>query len=658
MRHLLIFFCLFFIINSVKPDEVDSLIRLLPNISDQAEKSKILNDICLKMVYANPDSAMHFGEEALSIGKQLGDNEIIGKSFNRIGIVYDVENNWDAALIYYDSALMYATRAKDSITIASAYNNIGLVYWNKSYYDRAVENFFISLKIFEELGIKRGVANTYNNIGLILMEQGRDSAALDYQFRGLAIRKEIGDEYGINDSWLNIALLFYSTRVYDSSAFYYRQTIPFFQETENHYALGSAFNGLAMVLDAQKLWDSALVYYDKAVQEHLSVQNNYKAASSLLNKAATYREMKSQDRELATLIEAQKLVDDESSIRVRSKILFQLAEIYYDRGLYKNAANLYLEHKAIRDSLYDVDRDEKIEQIKVQYETERREKELLREKAENERLAKEKALAEIRVYNRNKWIIGISSISAIAILLVLVLNQQKKRKIQSEKDAAIIAEREKGIKAVFDAQEEERQRIAKDLHDGVGQQISAIKLHLQNVAKDITGTMKEFKPDLDKIGKMVTETGSEIRSISHQMMPRALTELGLVAALEDMVEKSFTYSEMECSFEHHGLKDRLPGNVEIGLYRIAQELINNIIKHSNAKRVEMQLMKTNRYIILIVQDDGKGIKSVKGSGGIGMLNINNRLRTINGELNLESDTGRGTTATIRIGLNENGTKTI
>ncbi|MBN2174746.1 MAG: tetratricopeptide repeat protein [Bacteroidales bacterium] len=613
-----------------------------------------MNDICLKMVYSDPDSALFFGKEALAIGIEENDDEIIGKSYNRIGIVYDVENIWDTALVFYDSALFYAERAKDSITIASAYNNIGLVYWNKSYYDKAVENFFVSLKIFEKLGIRRGVANIYNNIGLILMEQKRDSAALDYQFRGLRIREEIGDAFGINDSRLNIALLYWSTKVYDSSAIYYKRAIPFYLNTKNHYALGTAYNGLAMVFDSEKKYDSALIYFDKAISEHLQVQNYYKAASSLLNKAATYRDMNLQPKELETLLKAKDLVKEESSNRVRSKILFQLAQIYYELGQYKEASKLYLEHKVISDSLYDVNRDEKIEQIKVQYETERREKELLREKAENERLAKEKALAEIRVYNRNKWIIGISSVSAILILVVLFMNQRKKRKIQSEKDAAIIDEREKGIKAVFDAQEEERQRIAKDLHDGVGQQISAIKIHLQTISKNILEKTKEFEPELNKIDKMVTDTGTEIRSISHQMMPRALTELGLVAALEDMIEKSFTYSGMECTFEHHGLKERLPSNVEIGLYRIAQELVNNIIKHAGAKKVDVQLMKTNLHCILVVQDDGQGFGQTGKAKGIGMMNINNRLRTINGELNMESDEGHGTTATIRIALQKNG----
>jgi len=647
---LLVVFYFIILFCSAWQNKIDSLINTLPSITDKYEKSKTLNDICLKLVYIDPDSALKFGQRALEIGKEKNDNLIKGKSFNRIGIVYDVKNVWDSALIFYDSALLCAVKSNDSITIASAYNNIGLVYWNKSLYDKAIDNFFKSLKLFKKLGKKRGVANTYNNIGLILMEQGRDSAALQYQFDGLKIRKEIEDEYGINDSRINIALLYWSLKKYDSSAYYYKKAIPFYIKTDNHYALGTAFNGLAMVFEDINKPDSSLFYYNKAINEHLEVQNFYKAPTSLLNKAHVYNQSGDVENELITLLKAKTLVDGESSMRIRSKILFQLAELYNKKGQYKKASELYLEFKAIDDSLYIVDRDEKIDQIKVKYETEKKEKALLKEKAENERLQKEKALTEIRLYSRNKWIIGIISASLILIFFILFISQRNKRKAQAEKDSVIISEREKGLKAVFNAQEEERKRIAKDLHDGIGQQISAIKMYFQNLSKGIIETKPELKEDILKVEKMITDTGADVRTISHQMMPKALTELGLVDALEDLLENSFFKTNVKYSFENFGLKKRLPSNIEIALYRIAQELFNNIIKHSGAKKVDVQLMKMEKHCILIVQDDGLGIPESETSDGIGMLNINNRLSTINGNLNMDSGKGEGTTATIRIAL--------
>lgn len=628
----------------------DSLIRRLPDIVNNAEKADVLNEICLKLVYMNPDSALLFGNQALLIGRKANDDKILGNSYNRIGIVYDVKNIWDTALMYYDSALLHSKRVYDSITIASAYNNIGLVYWNKSMLDKAIQNFFNSLKLFEKLGKKKGVANTFNNIGLIMMEQNRNTEALVYQMKGLKIREELKDDSGINDSRLNIAINLWEQENYDSSATYFKKAIPFYQSTSNHYALGTAYNGLAMVLMSVNEYDSSLLYFDKAIQEHLSVENNSKAASSLLNKATLFNALGQIDNELNTLLKARSLLSDGSSLKVLWKTLFQLAEVYRRKGQYKLAAELYQEAYYTKDSVFTLERDEKIEQIKVQYETEKKEKELLFEKAENERLQKEKAESEIKIYNRNKWIIGLGSVSLIVILFILFILQRNKRKAQAEKDAAIIREREYGLSAVFNAQEDERKRIAKDLHDGIGQQLSAIKLNFHNVCESVKSVKPEIVADLLKVEKMIAETGSEVRSISHQMMPRALTELGLVDAMDDLIVNSFGKTNIKFSYDHFGLSERLPSNIEIALYRIAQELFNNIIKHAGASGVDVQLMKRENYCILIVQDDGKGIPQTGSSEGIGMININNRLSTINGDLNMDTGEGIGTTATIRIAL--------
>jgi signal transduction histidine kinase len=150
---------------------------------------------------------------------------------------------------------------------------------------------------------------------------------------------------------------------------------------------------------------------------------------------------------------------------------------------------------------------------------------------------------------------------------------------------------------------------------------------------------------------IITDIGEEVRNISHQMMPRALQELGLVAAVEDMLEKSLHPSPIKYKFEHFGLTKRLAEDVEIAIYRISQELINNIIKHSEAEMVGVQLIRRKDFLFLVVEDNGKGVAKGKAKGdGIGMLTIQNRLNIINGELEFNSAEGEGTSATIRVRL--------
>jgi signal transduction histidine kinase len=132
------------------------------------------------------------------------------------------------------------------------------------------------------------------------------------------------------------------------------------------------------------------------------------------------------------------------------------------------------------------------------------------------------------------------------------------------------------------------------------------------------------------------------------MMPRILQEEGLVPAIYDMLEKSFKFSQVEWAFEQFGLNERYPERLEISLFRICQELINNIIKHSEANKVHIQLIQNQGYIILFVEDNGRGFTSEKRDKGIGLLNIATRLKNLRGEFTMEPSPESGLTATVRI----------
>lgn len=637
--------------NILSQTPLDSLINSLEHTDDQKVKSNNLNTICLKLVYSYPDSALNYGLESLNIGYKINDNTIKAKAYNRIGIVFDVVNKWDTALIYYDSALRYSKLAGDSITIASALNNIGLVYWNQSVYDQAIENFMASLKLFEILGKDIGVANTYNNIALIYGEQNRNQESLQYHFKSLKKRQEIKNESGTNDSWLNIATIYYGLLKMDSANYYYQKVLPYFEKQANSYALGVCYNGLGEVNRVWKNKNLSASYFGKSVDEHLKVHNYYKAASSLIGLAKLYQSFHDYPKALETLNRASEILNISSSLRIEVRVHQMLAEVYEAIKDFEKASIFYKKYIELNDSLYQIDRDEAIEEIMVAYETEKKEQQLQKEHLKNNLLEKENDLVQIRLSNRNKWLFAVISFALAVIFFLLFLNQKKLHKKQAEKDQAIIEERERGIKAVIQAQEEERARIAKDLHDGIGQQMSAIKMMFNTIENELSQVSDQIAEKLKTIHHTITNTANEIRALSHQMMPKSLTELGLLLALEDLLENSFSSSTIKYSFEHSGMEERLPKKVELALYRIAQELINNISKHSQAKNIDAQLIKTKSYCMFIMHDDGIGISTNNDTNGIGIQNMNNRLRTVKGDLSLSSEEGKGTTATIKIALN-------
>jgi signal transduction histidine kinase len=182
------------------------------------------------------------------------------------------------------------------------------------------------------------------------------------------------------------------------------------------------------------------------------------------------------------------------------------------------------------------------------------------------------------------------------------------------------------------------------------QGLTGLKLRLQNQLRNARMDEAE-KETFTQTSSLLDESINELRSISHQMMPRALAELGLLPALEDLLEKAFGHTDIRFSFEHHRLEgQRFPEHIEVSLYRITQELINNIIKHSGAKAVSVQLLKTPSHLVLVVEDNGKGFRfeDQANRNGIGLMNINSRAKALNGEVNYAPSPQQGTVATIRI----------
>ncbi len=249
---------------------------------------------------------------------------------------------------------------------------------------------------------------------------------------------------------------------------------------------------------------------------------------------------------------------------------------------------------------------------------------------------------EVEISRRNKWLLLSGTIFFIGLLLFLLFNQRTKRKAEAEKTALILKGKQKEIKTIFDTQENERKRIAKDLHDGIVQQLGGLKLGLQKVF------IESNDQQANKLLKVLDDSTNELRELSHQMRPKSLSELGLIPALEDMLENSIGHTSISYEFEHFNMISRPAEDIEITIFRIAQELANNVIKHSQASKVQFQLYTVNNQLIFSAEDDGDGMHLGSNSTGIGLMNISSRLDAINGTVNFESGPEKGTIATVKI----------
>ena len=644
-KHVLVLFFLVFALQASAQSKADSLLHVYK--SGKADVTTYTGLIWV-YVFNQPDSAVYFGNRALEESERTGVDSLLGSIYNRMGVAYDIKSIQDSALYFYGLALADARKTGSLKTEGGALNNIGLIHWNKGELDKAIDYYIRAAEKFEQIDNMLGLGNTYNNIGLILFEDNQIEKSMRYYRQALKIRLKTGHKTGIAATYLNISQLFAKRYLSnsDSAIHYVQLAIPLYEEENDRYGLSRAYRELGDCYSSGGQYQDALDAHQKALRIQLALGNSEGYASTYYNLSDIYRKLSDRKNEMAYLDTAEMLADRNKDMSLLWKVYRTKARAFGRDGRHAEAHPYWIKYDNLKDSLVSAERSLQVEELETQYRTAQKDAEIADKKT---------ALAEakLKLENRTKWIFGLLGGLISFLLLGFALFQVYRRRTQAEKDAAIIVERERGLSAIIEATEEERKRIAKDLHDGIVQTLTGLSLRLQKGFSMIENASEEQKQRYAESKEMLDESIAEVRNISHQMMPRALGEMGLIPAIEDMLSKSLGSTDISYEFEHHRVEgERFPENVEVSLYRIAQELVNNIIKHSGAKAVSVQLLKTKTHLVLVVEDNGKGFsfESKANSNGIGLMNITSRAKAINGEVNYQPSPEQGTVATIRIPL--------
>lgn len=238
----------------------------------------------------------------------------------------------------------------------------------------------------------------------------------------------------------------------------------------------------------------------------------------------------------------------------------------------------------------------------------------------------------------------------IEIMVLSGLLAYRVKIIQNNSERLLIEKnliQQQRTQAVLEAEERERIRIARDLHDGIGQTLAAARMTLGNYIFQKKIDSVEIKNSLD----LLEETIREVREISHNMMPSSLTKFGLSSALKQFTNKINTLGKIELELQIVGIKERFDEKIELTLFRIIQEVISNIMRHAEAKKVNIELIKHDDELILIIEDNGKGFDTENiENNGIGLKNIATRVEYLNGSVIFDSTIGRGTSVIVEIPL--------
>jgi len=206
-------------------------------------------------------------------------------------------------------------------------------------------------------------------------------------------------------------------------------------------------------------------------------------------------------------------------------------------------------------------------------------------------------------------------------------------------------ERRRSGQLAMRAQEEERRRLARDLHDEVNQALTAILLRLEALAQE---TPPERAPEVVELKRLVNQAMDELLNLARQLRPSALDDHGLVAALETQMKRFSARTGIEARLDTAGDPDELADVIQTAIYRVAQEALTNVTRHAGATVVELAVLQKNGDVELRVSDDGRGFDPAVRGGGLGLVGMAERARLVGGELDVRSAPGGGTTITLRV----------
>ena len=602
-------------------------------------------------------------------------------SMMRLAVDYEVVDTTKAYKAYRD-AIEFAGKKK-------LYYHLGRIYQNQSFLfnsslkytdcrsslDTAVMNYQKS----DHPNAKLWEANAYGDIANVLKLQNETQQSVEYQLKCISLFEKLGLPDKLVIRYCNLSSLFGDLDEYDKSVEYADKALVVSRKTKSKLSLFMSYMSLAHALTRQEKnneakinldsarvyadensnidilvtyylisaqvfrkinqFDSAQFYFQKCYNVSEKYNYGYGKAESLLQMGAVSILQKKYNEAERYLLPGIKQAEEIHYFNMLNEGYKYLSDVYAVTGRYKQAYEYFQKYKGINDSAVSLESKKFVSQLEKKYESEKKDNQIKLQRMEIQR----KGIL-------NYILIG----GAVTLLLISLLSYRtyrQKQKLQQQRIVELeTLQQLTATEAVLKGEEQERTRLAKDLHDGLGGMLSGIKYSLTTMKGNLIMTPENtqaFERSMDMLDSSI----KEMRRVAHNMMPEALVKFGLDTALKDFCNEINQTGALKVNYQSIGFDGiTTEQTTAITIYRIIQELVNNAMKHASAKNVIVQISNSAGQISITVEDDGNGFDTavLNHARGIGWSNIQNRVEFLKGQLDINSEPGKGTSVHIEI----------
>ncbi len=552
------------------------------------------------------DSAIYYFKKLLDLKKTEADTAGLVSDLSTLGNLYSELGNHVQAQNYLVDAVSKAEQIRDTFSLMSLYTDISKVYSAQGIWSKAEIYAQKGIEMARAKGIQFIEAQNLKNYGYILEEKGTIEAALNKYKQALVLFQALNNPLNMVDIQIRIGNLLQSQEDYSEA----RQ---FLQE---------ALSIRTQYDDKMGILDSKLLLGELDIR-----QKNYQKAIPLLE----------------TCISPAINLNNRNALMKTYRLL---AEAHKGVNQFETALDYFSQYTTVKDSLLQIDRIREVNRIDAQFQTAKKDKEIAQQRAELER---QKAQIQQRNYQNALLIAGLIIFMLLAGSFYFIYFKNKQ--LNKKKIEVLTKEQEtQRLKSILEGEERERRRMARELHDGLGASLATVKMQISALSDKFFG-IQEHK-SYQAAENLIDDACQNVREISHNLMPTVLEEHGLEFALANVCERFGHQQKMEVEFIPYGLDQELEEVIQVAVFRCVQELLKNIAQHAQSSEVIVQITVEDKQLNLVVEDNGSGFdpEKIKEKEGIGIRNIRSRIEYLNGQLDIYSKKGEGSTFTIDIPL--------
>ena len=616
--------------------EIDSLYKKV-KLASGKEQVDLYSKLAMLARNTNADSSLSFATKAYELAEKI--NYAFGKLIGTqaLGRAYGVMGSYGLSKKYFEKSLDLAVQQKNDSLTGFAYNGVGMTLWQLGKHAEALENLFKSLQIRDKIKDPQGIATTKINIGMVYQSQDKLDQAEKYIKEGLDALQTV-NEPSIRISALHTLANIYGQQGKFSEALKLdAEGIALCEQTHNEFSKSMFYDNMAncYMYGNPPDYNKAIEYFKRSLQIDSSFDNKKQMSDSYLNLGYVFLFQKKYAEAISYLKHSIVLAQESGYAQGLVNGSATLAKVYRSSGNDADAYETLQNSLKVKDSLFNVGSEAKMAEMQTLYETEKKQQQI---ELQQEQLSK-----------KNFILTGIIVIFCLAALLGFSSYRRYRLQQKSRLQAEIMSQQHMAAKAVLDAEEKERQRIAKDLHDSVGQMMSAAKMNLSAFESEIRFEDEGQQLAFERIIQLVDESCKEVRNVSHNMMPNALLKNNLASALREFIDK-LDQKKLQVDLYTQGLDERLDTNVETVLYRVIQECVNNVIRHAAATILDISLIKDKDGISATVEDNGSGFDTADKQklNGMGLKNIITRIEYLKGTVEFDSTPGKGTLVALHV----------